>query len=55
MGGWISTVAAGANVWTGKFMASLHEGRQQQARYTIDRYRYLVNSETNQKSDSKRH
>jgi hypothetical protein len=55
MGGWISTVAAGTNAWTGKFMASLHESRQQQARYTIDRYRYLVNSEADRDSTSKRH
>jgi len=55
LGGWISTVAASTNAWTSKFMASLHESRQQQARYTLDRYRHLVNSEADQESDSKRH
>ncbi|HXZ46307.1 MAG TPA: hypothetical protein VEH02_06235 [Pseudolabrys sp.] len=55
IGGWISAVAAGTNAWTSKFIASLHESRRQQAYYTIDRYRHLLNTEANQDSDSKHH
>ena len=54
MGGWISTVAAGTNAWTGKFIASLHETRRQQAHYTIDRYRHLLHDE-DPKSGPKQH
>jgi predicted lipid-binding transport protein (Tim44 family) len=53
MGGLISSIAAGASVWIGKFIASLHETRRQQARYTIDRYRHLVNDDDKSSSHSR--
>ena len=52
MGGLIANIAAGASSWTDKFIASLHETRRQQALYTIERYRHLVNSDGNKASDS---
>jgi hypothetical protein len=56
MGGWISTVAAGTNAWTGKFIESLHETRRQEAHYTIDRYRQLLrDQEEDKKPGSKPH
>jgi|307.fasta_scaffold629284_2 hypothetical protein len=54
--GLISNIAAGASSWMAKFVASLHETRRQQALYTIDRYRHLVNNgSSSQASESKRH
>jgi hypothetical protein len=42
MTGLLSTVAAGTKVWTGRFYASLHETRRQQAAEVLARYRHLI-------------
>lgn len=42
MGGVLSNIAEGANMWTGRFIASLHETRRQQANEMLSRYQHLV-------------
>jgi len=51
--GLIANIAARMSAWIGIFMASLHESRQQQALYTIERYRYLVNDDSDKASKSR--
>jgi hypothetical protein len=40
--GLLSTIAAGANLWAGRFLASLHETRRRQAIEIINRYQHLI-------------